>query len=413
MPGAPASAPRDPHRSAEAADCNCSSGHSGKSADATPPVRSYSWRARRRLAVCGLCLNCGRIPPADGAKYCSGSIERRRASDRKAARKRRLLRRNRGLCAECGAVAGKPGRRLCAACGKQHREASRLVQRRRRDERREAGLCVRCAENAPAEGNASCDDCLARRRRAYRARIDRRRRRCPNCQPLTARRDRDAAKRRREARRAVGLCTVCGQHSAVRGRTACEACLADWLAQYNRKTLARVAQGLCIRCGKETPEAGFTACEPCWNAHRASNLASWRRRAGERRAMQLCIRCGEDLADGQQEVCEACRETRRRSARRRADRLKALGVCVRCGRRPAERGTRDCGPCRDRQRAYDYRGMPDLRPRYTVIEIATGIDHGSWETVQEVAGALACAKLTLDDVEIITDAAPMAAFRSW
>ena len=85
--------------------------------------------------------------------------------------------------------------------------------------------------------------------------------------------------------------------------------------------------------------------------------------------------------------------------------LAALG-----GWSPAERGTRDCGPCRDRQRAYQYRGVPDLPPRDTVIEIGT--DHGTWDNPQEVAGALAYATLTLDDVELLTDAAPMAAFRS-
>ena len=74
---------------------------------------------------------------------------------------------------------------------------------------------------------------------------------------------------------------------------------------------------------------------------------------------------------------------------------------------------RECGPCRDKQRAGEYRGMPDLPDRYTVIEIATGTDHGTWDNLQEVAGALAYAKLTLDDVEIVTDAGPMAAFRSW
>ena len=50
---------------------------------------------------------------------------------------------------------------------------------------------------------------------------------------------------------------------------------------------------------------------------------------------------------------------------------------------------------------------------YTVIEIATGTDHGTWDTLAEVAAAIAYAKLTLDDVEIITDTAPMAAFTSW
>ena len=71
---------------------------------------------------------------------------------------------------------------------------------------------------------------------------------------------------------------------------------------------------------------------------------------------------------------------------------------------------RECGPCRDRQRGYAYRGMPDLPTRYTVIEIATGTDHGTWETPMEVAAALAFAKLLFDEVEIVIDAAPMAAF---
>ena len=71
MPGAPASAPRDTDRPAEAADCCCGSGKSGDCTDGATPARSYSWHARRRLAARGLCLNCGRVPPADGAKYCA------------------------------------------------------------------------------------------------------------------------------------------------------------------------------------------------------------------------------------------------------------------------------------------------------------------------------------------------------
>ena len=57
--------------------------------------------------------------------------------------------------------------------------------------------------------------------------------------------------------------------------------------------------------------------------------------------------------------------------------------------------------------------MPDLPTQYTVIEIATGTDHGTWDTLAEVAAALAYARLSPDDVEIITDAAPMARFTSW
>lgn len=71
---------------------------------------------------------------------------------------------------------------------------------------------------------------------------------------------------------------------------------------------------------------------------------------------------------------------------------------------------RECRPCLDRQRDYAWRGMPDLPTRYTVIEIANGTDHGTWETPMEVAGALAFAKLSLDEVEILTDGAAVAAF---
>ncbi|MYE59333.1 MAG: hypothetical protein F4X35_07140 [Alphaproteobacteria bacterium] len=70
---------------------------------------------------------------------------------------------------------------------------------------------------------------------------------------------------------------------------------------------------------------------------------------------------------------------------------------------------RECRLCLDRQHDYAWRGMPDLPTRYTVIEIANGTDHGTWETPMEVAGALAFAKLTIDQVEIVTDATPMTA----
>ncbi len=147
MPGIPASAPCHTHPPAEAG-CHCCSASTGTSMAAALPQRSHSWHARQRLAARGLCLNCGKIPPADGAKYCSGCTERRRASDRKAARKRRLLRRNRRLCAECGAAAEKPRRRLCEACNDKHRAVSRRRQQDRKEERKRAGLCVQCGDKA-------------------------------------------------------------------------------------------------------------------------------------------------------------------------------------------------------------------------------------------------------------------------
>ena len=129
----------------------------------------------------------------------------------------------------------------------------------------------------------------------------------------------------------------------------------------------------------------------------------------------MCVYCGKRAPVGEAGSCAPCREARLASARRRYHLVtrerRQAGLCPRCGQREPEPLMRECRPCLDRQRGYEYRGMPDLPTRYTVIEIATGIDHGTWETPMEVAGALAFAKLTIDDVEIITDDAPMAAGR--
>ncbi len=213
-------------------------------------------------------------------------------------------------------------------------------------------------------------------------------------------------------RRAVGLCLVCGQASAVRGRTACKDCLAVWLDRYNRRVLARASEGRCIRCGTREPLEGFVFCLPCRDSRRAGYRARWHRKVADCRARGVCVQCAKSAPVGESGFCADCREARLATARRRYHRVTqeriGAGLCPRCGQRSPEPLMRECRPCLDRQRSYEYRGMPDLPSRYTVIEIATGIDHGTWETPMEVAGALAYAKLTLDDVEIVADAAPMA-----
>lgn len=48
-----------------------------------------------------------------------------------------------------------------------------------------------------------------------------------------------------------------------------------------------------------------------------------------------------------------------------------------------------------------------------MIEIDTGVDHGTYDNPAEVAACLAFAKLGPDDVEIVSDVSPMAALTSW
>ena len=65
------------------------------------------------------------------------------------------------------------------------------------------------------------------------------------------------------------------------------------------------------------------------------------------------------------------------------------------------------------RRSAEHRGIPVWPARYTVIESATGIDHGTFDSEAEVAACLAFAKLGPDDVEIVSDASPMARFTGW
>ena len=82
---------------------------------------------------------------------------------------------------------------------------------------------------------------------------------------------------------------------------------------------------------------------------------------------------------------------------------------------PSPAGSARCDPCAKRSydRSAEHRGIPVWPARYTVIELATGIDHGTFESDTEVAACLAFAKLGPDDVEIVSDASPMARFTAW
>ena len=57
--------------------------------------------------------------------------------------------------------------------------------------------------------------------------------------------------------------------------------------------------------------------------------------------------------------------------------------------------------------------MPVYPPRFTVVELATGEEHGPWDSWEEVAMCLAFEKLSREEVEVIEDASPMAKYTSW
>ena len=78
-------------------------------------------------------------------------------------------------------------------------------------------------------------------------------------------------------------------------------------------------------------------------------------------------------------------------------------------------GASRCPPCAERSYhgSAHFKGVPVWEPQYTVIEIETGIDHGTYDSMADVALCLAFAKLDRDRVEIVTDAPITASCTAW
>ena len=257
---------------------------------------------------------------------CQQDIEARRARDLERYHRRTAERRPKGLCLKCGKRPPAPHRSQCEVCAGKRRPADRERFHRRAAERVAQGLCPKCGKREPAPDRQLCEPCGEKTNRASRARDARLRAAgMPRRDAERARAyERERSRREVEQRRAAGLCTRCGQAPAVEGRASCEPCLeqrrAHDRAKYaagkaagliygganaeakrrsartksKRRQKARREAGLCIRCGKQPPVDGGTTCEPC----RDKRQAAERQQYLERRADGLCTRCGGPVLDG-------------------------------------------------------------------------------------------------------------------
>ena len=184
-----------------------------------------------------------------------------------------------------------------------------------------------------------------------------------------------------------------------------------------KRQKARLDAGLCIRCGHNPPAEGGITCAPC----RDKRQAAERRQYRERRAAALCVRCGGATIDGLSR-CAPCAaiEDARHSPERKNERSRKLyaerrarGLCTSCG--APSQGASRCTPCAEKSyhRSAHFKGMPVWDPTWTVIEIATGEELGTFDSVADIALCLAFAKLGRDQVEIVTDASPISSYASW
>ena len=257
------------------------------------------------------------------------------------------------------------------------RERASARLRRRHAERLASGLCTRCGKTPPQHGLKVCERCGKKRLAADKARRARARARGASYagrDPVKCRRaERAADRRRRRTRREAGLCT---------------------------------------RCGHNPPVDGRSVCEPCGEAVRAAERA----RYAARRAAGACVRCAEPAIDGSSRCArhaalEAERvspERRSATGKKRYARRRARGQCVDCGAPSA--GAARCPACayRSNTRAPAWHAAQVGPPFYTVIELDSGADHGTYETEAETAACLAFLGLRIEQVEIVSNVPLMA-----
>ena len=177
----------------------------------------------------------------------------------------------------------------------------------------------------------------------------------------------------------------------------------------------RIASTLCTRCGRQPISDGSTVCEP----FREVRCVSDRERYGTLRAAGPSVTCGQPALAGEARcsVCaavegERCDRNRKNEASRRwyAER-RAKDACTDCSR-PAH-GVCRCAECAKRsyERPDFFRGIPVWELSFTMIELATGECHGPFDT--EAEAGLVFAKLSFDQVEIVSDAPVTATLIGW
>ena len=260
-----------------------------------------------------------------------------------------------------------------------YRASQRRRYRRLTEQRLAAGMCPNCGHRQPEPERRICAECGERRRKADRARY---------------------ARAKAEGRLYGGKRAEAKRRSARAGS--------------RKRYKARSDAGLCVRCGQRPPAEGSSRCEPCRSRRNTGDKRRW----AARRSQSRCGACGDPAPHGAAR-CGACaklqagRPSRRIYARKQYARKRARGLCTDCGAFSA--GASRCPACAARSwaRSPEHRGLPVSAARFTVIEIDTGVDHGTYDSPAEVAACLAFAKLGPDDVEIVPDVSPMAALTSW
>ena len=101
---------------------------------------------------------------------CEQGIELRRKRDLERYHRRTAERREKGLCLKCGKVPPAPGRSRCEPCAAKKRPADRARHHRRTEARIAQGMCPKCGKRPPEPERSQCGPCREKDAAAGRAR---------------------------------------------------------------------------------------------------------------------------------------------------------------------------------------------------------------------------------------------------
>ena len=119
--------------------------------------QARSKRRQKARIEAGLCIRCGKRPPAEGGTTCRPCRDRRQAAEKR----KYAERRESGLCTRCGGPTIN-GLSRCTPCAvieeaSHHPERKNARSRKLYSERRARGLCTSCG--APSQGSSRCVLC--------------------------------------------------------------------------------------------------------------------------------------------------------------------------------------------------------------------------------------------------------------
>ena len=146
-----------------------------------------------------------------------------------------------------------------------------------------------------------------------------------------------------QRRRSGGQCVQCGADAG--GKSKCTSCAAKNETIRQRRRAKRKAIGVCTECGQPTKE-GCVLCQSCIDKCSKAGMERYYRN----KAAGVCPYCGDELTDGC--MCEACKAAHHKLAHEHYRRRVDAGRCQRCGG-PSRPDRILCSDCAVQRKALD------------------------------------------------------------